>query len=174
MMARCAKGKAVRTYFIQVEKKYRAQSTQVVQPQVSAIDPAVFSLFPPAVQALISITHEQVLIKREQDAHATRIAASEKQIAALERQTEAMGATHDWFTALGWVSLQKLQIPIERIKELGKKASQLCHSRRIEMGRVADPRFGKVNSYPKEILAEAAASLGLIVAPPSLPDLFDN
>jgi hypothetical protein len=43
---------------------------------------------------------------------------------------------------------------VSRARALGVQAANICRARDIEMGRVADERWGEVNSYPEDIVRE--------------------
>lgn len=47
-------------------------------------------------------------------------------------------------------------LPLSEANALGRKATALCKSRNIKIGSIPDERFGRVNSYPIEILKEVA------------------
>ncbi|WP_086931631.1 hypothetical protein [Agarilytica rhodophyticola] len=47
-----------------------------------------------------------------------------------------------------------VKFPLNEAKALGQKAKKLCDEKGLTVGSIADERFGRVNSYPVEILEE--------------------
>ncbi len=45
-----------------------------------------------------------------------------------------------------------MPMPLKLASSLGRKASRMCKDEGIEPDVIPDPRFGKVKSYPVEIL----------------------
>jgi Rha family phage regulatory protein len=60
----------------------------------------------------------------------------------------------DFFSIAGYASLRGFKVDISRANMLGRKASKLSRDYRVEMGKVADSRFGQVNTYHLDILTE--------------------
>ena len=128
MMAKTEKGEEVRNYFIEKERIANNETKQLSQ----------IDLIIQSAQLLKANTE-----KLEQ--HDDRIGRLEAQ--NITRRT-------DLFTVAGWGTLQGIQVSIKLASNLGRKASKLCRDRGIEVDTMPDPRFGKVNVYPKEILKE--------------------
>lgn len=47
-----------------------------------------------------------------------------------------------------------VKFPLNEAKILGQKAKKLCDAKGLTIGTVSDERFGRVNSYPVDILEE--------------------
>ena len=58
----------------------------------------------------------------------------------------------DQFTIAGFASLIGKKIGRQLAAKIGKKATAICKRKGYPIERVYDPRFGKVNVYPKEVL----------------------
>jgi anti-repressor protein len=124
-MARTEKGEVVRKYFLECE----ALALQHVKPK-SQID-----LLLESVQAL----HHQ-----------------EKQLQTLESKVELLEAKTTtalgYFSIAGFAALQKRAIDIKIASAIGCKAKAACRTLGAVIGNIPDPRFGRVNTYPEEIL----------------------
>jgi phage anti-repressor protein len=60
----------------------------------------------------------------------------------------------EWYTIAGYATLIKQRVNITKAAAFGRKATALCKQRGIETETTHDPRFGKVKTYPVEILKE--------------------
>ena len=122
-----AKGKQARQYFIACEEKLK----EVVKP----LSPAEQLLR----QAQLAVEHEE------------RINAIEERVGVIESKTR-VNPTH--FTIIGYATLHNISVNLKQASSVGKKASILCRQRNFQTGDCPDPRFGRVKTYPSEILDE--------------------
>jgi hypothetical protein len=53
----------------------------------------------------------------------------------------------------------KIELSIQELSQLGRRATSRCRELGITPGRAPDPRFGIVNAYPREVLSWAWNSL---------------
>jgi len=60
----------------------------------------------------------------------------------------------DFFTIAGFATLNGMQVNLHFACKLGKAAKDLCRKRNIQTGTIPDPRFGKVYTYPSDVLKE--------------------
>jgi phage regulator Rha-like protein len=74
-----------------------------------------------------------------------------KDILELKAQTKT---SSDYYTIVGFATLNGISCGLKLASSLGKKASALCKSRNIAMEQLPDPRFGLINTYPKPVLEE--------------------
>ena len=58
----------------------------------------------------------------------------------------------EYFTIVGYATLNKIQVGLQLASKLGQKASRICKMEGFPMDEIPDPRFGKVKSYPKLVL----------------------
>ena len=63
----------------------------------------------------------------------------------------------DFFTIAGFATLNGMQVNLQFACKLGKAAKELCRRRNIQTGAIPDPRFGRVHTYPTEVLQEVFA-----------------
>lgn len=84
--------------------------------------------------------------------------AQEKRITEVEDRVkviEAKQTTHqNWFTIAGYGTLHKIQVGLKLAASLGRKACNLCKQRGIVPEEIPDPRFGKVKTYPEDVLKQ--------------------
>lgn len=124
MMQRNDKGMQARNYFIEIEKR----ATK------------------PMSQLDILVQSVQILQAQEK-----RLAEVEDRVKVIE----AKQTTHqNWFTIAGYGTLLKIQVGIKLAASLGRKACNLCKQLGVEPEEIPDPRFGKVKTYPENVLKQ--------------------
>lgn len=60
----------------------------------------------------------------------------------------------DLYTVIGYCSLHKINITRREAAIIGGACARMCKKENIPTESIADPRFGKVNTYPSEIIAK--------------------
>lgn len=124
MMARTETGEQIRNYFIEIEKRATKPLSQ------------------------LDILAQSIQILQAQEKRISEIDDRVKVI-------EAKQTTHqDWFTIAGYGTLLKIQVGIKLAASLGRKACNLCRQLGIEPEEIPDPRFGKVKTYPENVLKQ--------------------
>ena len=58
------------------------------------------------------------------------------------------------YTVIGYCSLHKIDITRKEAAIIGGACARMCKKENIATESIADPRFGKVNTYPSEIIAK--------------------
>lgn len=58
------------------------------------------------------------------------------------------------YTVIGYCSLHKIDITRKEAAIIGGACARMCKKENIPTESIADPRFGKVNTYPSEIIAK--------------------
>lgn len=135
MLERNEKGKQVRRYFIEIEKKYKEQ----IQP-MSQLEIARMSL--------------DMLIEQEK-----RLNAIEEKQTSVDNEIKEIHAKlekhqENWYTIAGYASLLGMDISLQEAGKLGKKASKIARKENIKLDTTSDPRFGTVKVYPRWLLEE--------------------
>lgn len=131
MMARTETGEQIRNYFIEVEKRATKPLSQ------------------------LDILAQSVQILQAQEKRVQQLEAGQEEIKEKVALIEAKTTLHpDYFTIVGYATLHKIQCGLSLACRLGRKAAAICKNRGIEIEEIPDPRFGKVKTYPKEILKE--------------------
>ena len=125
------KGKEARTYFIECEKIAK----RVLSPAEQNLENA--KLF--------------IEIERKQKETDERISKTEQAVLMLEAKSQTRS---DYFTIVGYATLNGVACGLKIASSLGKKASALCKQRNIPTESLPDPRFGIVRTYPLPVLEE--------------------
>ena len=61
----------------------------------------------------------------------------------------------DRYTVIGYCSAHNIPVTLTEASIIGGMCSRMCKKRNIPLEPIADRRFGKVNTYPSELIAEA-------------------
>jgi hypothetical protein len=90
---------------------------------------------------------------REQESRVQAIEAEQTSIRTEVAQIKAASQTRpDYFTIVGYATLNKVQVGLQMAAKLGSKASRICKEKGYQMEEIPDPRFGRVRMYPKMVL----------------------
>ena len=97
-----------------------------------------------------------LLFKSVTDARkAKRIAeATNRAVTKLEERVSYMDGDTGYCTVLAFARSKKIKLPAETFKLLGQRAKKTADYLGCLVGRVPDERYGKVNSYPREMLED--------------------
>lgn len=124
MLQRSEKGKQARQYFLDIEEAHNKPMSQT-------------EIILRSAQELLRIEKVQV--------------EQERRISTLESR---LITSPDYFTIVGYSTIEKMQVTRPLAVILGKKASLICKERNIPTDKTQDPRFGYVKLYPREVLQE--------------------
>ena len=69
-------------------------------------------------------------------------------------EIQVFNASVEHFSIMGYCRNVKKQIGIAEAKVFGTKARALCNQLGYVIGKIPDPRFGTVNTYPLDVLSE--------------------
>ena len=120
------KGKQARLYFIECEKQSQKPMSQ------------------------IEILVQSVRLLEEQS---KRIDSVEAKILELQNKPQ-INAPIEHFSIMGYCRNIHKQISIEEAKTYGAKCRKMCNELGMVIGKVPDPRFGSVNTYPLDVLSQ--------------------
>lgn len=126
MMQRTSKGMQARQYFIECEKQLKKPKTQI-------------ELLLQSAQLLAEMERKQL--------------ALENRIEAIEKRPEVNGEIQH-FSIMGYCRNIGKQISLNEAKTFGQKCSRFCTQMGFQTGKVLDPRFGTVKTYPLKVLEE--------------------
>ena len=128
MVERNEKGKQARRYFIEMENK--------AKNQISNLSPA---------EAFLQ--QAQMMVEQEK-----RLSLMDNRMDLIEARQK----THvdDYFTIVGFCSLNRLQVTLKDSADLGRKCAKLSREKGYTIDSVLDARYGKVNAYHIDILQE--------------------
>ena len=120
------KGKQARLYFIECEKQLQKPMSQ------------------------LEILVQSVRLLEEQS---KRIDSVEAKILELQNKPQ-INAPIEHFSIMGYCRNIHKQISIEEAKTYGAKCRKMCNELGMVIGKVPDPRFGSVNTYPLDVLTQ--------------------
>jgi len=128
MLARNEKGKQARKYFIAVEKRATALPAMTEMEMIAKI-----------AQSQV----DQQKINKE----------IEQRIKAIEDKPQ-VNAPLQQFAIIGHCSNIGKHISLKQAASYGRSCSKMCREMGFIMGSIPDPRFGKVKTYPLEVLEQ--------------------
>lgn len=107
----------------------------------------------PKTGAELMLMYAQQLVEQERKINAveTKVVETERRIAEIEKRTVT---SLPYTTIVGYANRFGIRMPRERASVLGRVATNKCKEYGFEMGRVEDPRFGMVKTYPDGVLLE--------------------
>ena len=80
-----------------------------------------------------------------------QMTALESKVNLIEAQTKTRP---DYFTIVGYATLNRIQVGLRLAADLGRRASAICRRDGILMEELPDPRFGIVKTYPVTVLKQ--------------------
>lgn len=137
-------------------KQFRRWVTESVIPSIRKT--GTYSVTAPEkqmtqIQILVAVTQqmaqqERQLIEQERQ---TRELAHRIESVEFEQDRYSTPSGHK-YTILGFAAKQGIKISAKDASNKGRRASDLCRQKGIEIERIYDPRFGYVGLYPEDIL----------------------
>lgn len=137
MLSGTTKGREVREYFLECERRVKSAAVPAVRDARTA--------------ALIEALVRQDALEQEQARQATELARLQENVAVIEARTQP---ENKHFTVMGYANLIGRSVDIRTAATLGRKCAALSREKGIAIGDVSDPRFGAVHSYHESILQE--------------------
>jgi prophage antirepressor-like protein len=105
-------------------------------------------------QAELHVVERLYLTQQEQG---ERLAQVER---TADAALEVARDNHGHYAVLGYARLHGWQMPVSEAARHGKHLTAICAGLGVEIGRVRDPRFGFVNTYPESVLDDYFANHG--------------
>lgn len=98
------------------------------------------------------LTIEEMIIAQAQSVIEAkkRIDNIEQRVKEIEAKTTT--SPMDFYTIAGYGSMSGYKVDITLASTLGRKASSLCSQMGFITGNIPDPRFGRVKTYPVDVL----------------------
>jgi phage anti-repressor protein len=155
MMCGTDKGFQIRDYFLECERRAKGLAELDVDDMVPMSGDAL-------VQMALAYRQQERrvrVLERQQKETALsvdRLADSQKAITA--RQT-ALEVSCNEFTVMGYANYREIRIDLAMAGKIGKRATAIAKKLGLPTGKIRDPRFGLVNSYPEEALEQAFAEI---------------
>lgn len=154
-------GQSIKEYLFRGEKGKRDSIIVVAQlcPEFTArlvdrwqeLEAKVPALTP--LELMLKQAEQMVLQERAVKALALRQEHTEARLVETEDQLKRIDTATTDFTVLGYFRMFiKESLTLKVAARIGVKATAYCKKNGIKCGEVPDPRFGKANTYPKEVL----------------------
>lgn len=106
------------------------------------------------------MTPGQALVEMAQNflRHETQIAELSRKQHETAAQVMALVNGENYLTVVGWGNLTGQRFDNATASRIGKQASALCRERGHSIGSTLHPAYGRVNTYPREVLDELSAT----------------
>ena len=135
--------------FNKMEAELKSQQTK----QLSAAESLLQS-----VQLLVAHERQLSLLETQQKNMQGAINTLYDEVYGMKFQTDLirqkLNNEIERYTVIGYCSLHKIDITRKEAAIIGGACARMCKKENITTESIADPRFGKVNTYPSEIIAK--------------------
>ena len=136
--------------FNEMEAELKSQQTK----QLSAAESLLQS-----VQLLVAHERQLAILEHNQKNMQGAISSLYDKVYGMQFQTnmieQKLNNEIDRYTVIGYCSAHNIPMTRKEASIIGGACSRMCKKRKIFVESIADPRFGKVNTYPSELIAEA-------------------
>ena len=136
--------------FNTMETELKSQQTK----QLSAAESLLQS-----VQLLVAHERQLAIIEHNQKNMQGAISSLYDKVYSMQFETDMVkqkiNNEIDRYTVIGYCSAHNIPMTRKEASIIGGACSRMCKKRKIFVESIADPRFGKVNTYPSELIAEA-------------------
>lgn len=107
-----------------------------------------------APSSLLDLFKMQVRLWERQELLNTEIQQDIEKIGEkiLSIESKIKSGDENYFTIVGWCTMNKINCPLSQAKIWGKQASKLSREKSISTGTAHDERFGKVRTYHQDVL----------------------
>ena len=136
--------------FNKMESELKSQQTK----QLSAAESLLQS-----VQLLVAHERQLAILEHNQKNMQGAISSLYDKVYGMQFQTnmieQKLNNEIDRYTVIGYCSAHNIPMTLTEASIIGGMCSRMCKKRNIPLEPIADRRFGKVNTYPSELIAEA-------------------
>lgn len=136
--------------FNKMEAELKSQQTK----QLSAAESLLQS-----VQLLVAHERQLAMLEHNQKNMQGAISSLYDKVYGMQFQTnmieQKLNNEIDRYTVIGYCSAHNIPMTLTEASIIGGMCSRMCKKRNIPLEPIADRRFGKVNTYPSELIAEA-------------------
>ena len=135
--------------FNKMEAELKSQQTK----QLSAAESLLQS-----VQLLVAHERQLTILEHNQKNMQGAISSLYDKVYGMQFETDMvkqkLNNEIDRYTVIGYCSAHNIPMTRKEAAIIGSTCSRMCKKRNIPLESIADPRFGKVNIYPSELIAE--------------------
>ena len=140
--------------YINAFNKMEAELKSQQAKQLSAAESLLQS-----VQLLVAHERQLAILEHNQKNMQGAISSLYDKVYGMQFQTnmieQKLNNEIDRYTIIGYCSAHNIQMTLTEASVIGGMCSRMCKKRNIPLEPIADRRFGKVNTYPSELIAEA-------------------
>ena len=135
--------------FNKMEAELKSQQTK----QLTAAESLLQS-----VQLLVAHERQLAILEHNQKNMQGAISSLYDKVYGMQFETDMvkqkLNNEIDRYTVIGYCSAHNIPMTRKEAAIIGSTCSRMCKKRNIPLESIADPRFGKVNTYPSELIAE--------------------
>ena len=135
--------------FNKMETELKSQQTK----QLSAAESLLQS-----VQLLVAHERQLTILEHNQKNMQGALRSLSDRVYSMQFETDMVkqkiNNEIDRYTVIGYCSAHNIPMTRKEASIIGGACSRMCKKRKIFVESIADPRFGKVNTYPSELIAE--------------------
>ena len=135
--------------FNTMETELKSQQTK----QLSAAESLLQS-----VQLLVAHERQLAILEHNQKNMQGAISSLYDKVYGMQFETDMvkqkLNNEIDRYTVIGYCSAHNIPMTRKEAAIIGGTCSRMCKKRNILVESIADPRFGKINTYPSELIAE--------------------
>ena len=135
--------------FNKMEAELKSQQTK----QLSAAESLLQS-----VQLLVAHERQLAILEHNQKNMQGALRSLSDRVYSMQFETDMVkqkiNNEIDRYTVIGYCSAHNIPMTRKEAAIIGGMCSRMCKKRKIFVESIADPRFGKVNTYPSELIAE--------------------
>ena len=140
--------------YIDAFNKMEAELKSQQPKQLSAAESLLQS-----VQLLVAHERQLAILEHNQKNMQGAISSLYDKVYGMQFQTnmieQKLNNEIDRYTVIGYCSAHNIPMTLTEASIIGGMCSRMCKKRNIPLEPIADRRFGKVNTYPSELIAEA-------------------
>ena len=111
-----------------------------------------------AVQLLVAHERQLAILEHNQKNMQGAISSLYDKVYGMQFQTnmieQKLNNEIDRYTVIGYCTAHNIPMTLTEASIIGGMCSRMCKKRNIPLEPIADRRFGKVNTYPSELIAE--------------------
>lgn len=135
--------------FNKMEAELKSQQTKQLSTAESLLQ---------SVQLLVAHERQLAILEHNQKNMQGAISSLYDKVYGMQFETDMvkqkLNNEIDRYTVIGYCSVHNIPMTRKEAAIIGGTCSRMCKKRNIPLESIADPRFGKVNTYPSELIAE--------------------
>lgn len=111
---------------------------------------------------LLQMAQQMVEQERRLALQEQHLATHDIQIKEIQAKQQALTDSSDFFSVLAFANLHNIGLTNGQLSALSRKCGKLSKENGVMIGKISDPRFGRVKTYHRSILVEAFNKAGYV------------